>query len=141
MILKVKKLHSDAILPSYAHPGDAGLDMYSNETVTIEPGQAHKVKTGIAFEIPDGYVGLIWDKSGVAFNHKLKTLSGVIDSGYRGEAMLSLINLSNTPCTIEKGHKVSQMLIQKVETVEVKEVNELSETKRGEGGFGSTGRK
>ena len=93
MILKVKKLHPDAILPSYAHQGDAGLDIYSNETVTIKPREAKKVKTGISMEIPEGYVGLIWDKSGVAFNNKLKTLSGVADSCYRGEILLSLINL------------------------------------------------
>ncbi len=140
MILKVKKLYPEAILPSYAHPGDAGLDMYSNETVTIEPGKAVKIKTGVAVEIPEGFVGLVWDKSGMASNHRLKKLSGVIDSGYRGEILLSLINLGETSYTLEKGHKVSQMLIQKVENVEVKEVNELSDTSRGHGGFGSTGK-
>ena len=141
MILKFKKLTPEAILPSYAHSGDAGLDMYASETMVINPGQPGKVKTGVAVEIPEGYVGLIWDKSGMAFNNRLKTLSGVIDSGYRGEALLSLINLGDKPVTIEKGQKVSQMLIQKIETVEVVEAEELSDTSRGEGGFGSTGRK
>ncbi len=140
MILKVKKLSSDSVLPSYAHPGDAGLDMFANEKVKILPGQAVKIKTGISVEIPKGYVGLVWDKSGMATNHKLKKLSGVIDSGYRGEVLLSLINLSNVTYILEKGHKVSQMLIQKVETVKIKEVKNLSETKRGKGGFGSTGK-
>src|SRR5438105_351525 len=109
MILKMKKLNPDAILPSYAHPGDAGLDIFSNETVTINPGEARKIKTGLSFEIPEGFVGLIWDKSGLAFNHRLKTLSGVIDSCYRGEVQASLINLGNEAYTVEKGHKVGQM--------------------------------
>ena len=141
MILKVKKLDPDAKMPSYAHAGDAGMDIYSNETVTIKPGEALKVKTGIAFEIPEGFVGLMWDKSGIAFNHKLKTLSGVIDSGYRGESLVSLINLGAEPYIIEKGHKIVQMLIQKVECPEIIEAESLSETSRGAGGFGSTGKK
>lgn len=140
MILKVKKIDPEAILPSYAHPGDAGMDMYSNETVKIEPGQAVKIKTGISMEIPDGYVGLMWDKSGLSTNHRIKSLGGVIDSGYRGESLLGVINLGTESYTIEKGHKVVQMLIQKVERVEVKEVEELTDTSRGEGGFGSTGK-
>ncbi len=140
LIVKVKKLDPEAILPSYAHPGDAGLDVYSNETITIKPGEAVKVKTGISFEIPDGYVGLMWDKSGIAFNHKLKTLSGVIDSGYRGESLVSVINIGTEAYTVEKGHKIVQMLIQKVERVEVVQADELSDTSRGTGGFGSTGK-
>lgn len=140
MILKIKKIVSDAILPSYAHPGDAGLDMYSNETIVIKPNEAVKVKTGISIEIPDGFVGLVWDKSGLSTNHKIKTLGGVIDSGYRGESLIGLINLGDTPYTIEKGHKVAQMLIQKIERVDVIEAGELNDTSRGEGGFGSTGK-
>ena len=140
MILKIKKLVPDAILPSYAHPGDAGLDMYANETIIINPNQAVKVKTGISVEIPDGYVGLVWDKSGLSINHKIKTLGGVIDSGYRGESLIGLINLGQEPYTIEKGHKVAQMLIQKIERVDVEEVSELTDTSRGAGGFGSTGK-
>lgn len=140
MILKVKKLSPDAVLPSYAHYGDAGMDVYSNETVTIEPGQAVKIKSGVSFEIPEGFVGLMWDKSGLSTNHKLKTLGGVIDSSYRGESLLGIINLGETAYTIEKGHKVCQLLIQKIETVEIKEVEELSDTTRGAGGFGSTGK-
>ena len=140
MILKVKKINPDAILPSYAHPGDAGLDMYSNETVTINPGEVVKIKSGVSFEIPEGYVGLMWDKSGLSMNHKIKSLGGVIDSGYRGESLLGVINLGDTPYTIEKGHKIVQMLIQKVEKVEIKEVKNLSDTSRGASGFGSTGK-
>jgi dUTP pyrophosphatase len=140
MILKIKKLVPDAVLPSYAHPGDAGLDMYANETVIINPGESVKIKTGISIEIPDGYVGLVWDKSGLSTNHKIKTLGGVIDSGYRGESLIGLINLGQEPYTIEKGHKVAQMLIQKIERVDVVEVGELADTTRGAGGFGSTGK-
>ena len=140
MILKVKKINPDAILPSYAHPGDAGLDMYSNETVTINPGEVVKIKSGVSFEIPEGYVGLMWDKSGLSMNHKIKSLGGVIDSGYRGESLLGVINLGDTPYIIEKGHKIVQMLIQKVEKIEIKEVKNLSDTSRGASGFGSTGK-
>ena len=140
MLLKVKKLSLDAVLPSYAHAGDAGMDLFANETVTIEPGQALKIKTGIAMEIPEGYVGLVWDRSSMATNHRLKKLSGVIDSGYRGEVLLSLINLGDSHYTIEKGHKVSQMLVQRVERVEVVESDELTDSSRGSGGFGSTGK-
>lgn len=140
MILKVKKVSPDAILPTYAHAWDAGMDIYSNETVTIQPGQAVKVKSGVAFEIPDGYVGLMWDKSGLSMNHKIKSLGGVIDSGYRGESLLGVINLGTEPYTIEKGHKVVQMLLQKVEHAEITEVETLSETDRGDKGFGSSGK-
>jgi dUTP pyrophosphatase len=140
MILKIKKLDPDAILPSFAHPGDAGLNIYANETVTLLSGQSAKIKTGIAMEIPEGYVGLMWDRSSMAINHRIKSLGGVIDSGYRGESLLGLINLGDEPYTIEKGHKVMQMLIQKVEAPEIIEVAELTETSRGEGDFGSTGK-
>lgn len=139
MILKIKKLDPDAIVPSYAHPGDAGMDIYANETIVINPGESVKVKTGIAMEIPDGYVGLMWDRSGMSTKNKIKSLGGVIDSGYRGESLVGLINLSDTPYTVEKGHKIIQMLVQKVERVDVVEADELTDTSRGEGGFGSTG--
>jgi dUTP pyrophosphatase len=140
MELKVKKLSHDAILPSYAHAWDAGMDLFANETITINPGEVGKVKSGIAFEIPDGYVGLIWDKSGLSMNHKLKTLGGVIDSGYRGESVIGIINLGAEPYTFEKGHKIAQMLIQKIEHLNVVEVENLSESDRGANGFGSTGK-
>jgi dUTP pyrophosphatase len=140
MKIKIKKLDPDAKIPSYAHPGDAGMDMFANETVTVEPGQSVKIRTGVAMEIPEGHVGLMWDKSGLSVNHGLKVLGGVIDSGYRGESLLGVINLSKVPYTFEKGHKVCQMLIQKVENPEIEEVEGLTDTSRGEGGFGSTGK-
>lgn len=140
MELKIIKLHKDAKIPTYAHHGDAGFDLFAIESVTIPVGARVLVGTGIAMEIPDGYVGLIWDKSGLAMNHGLKNLGGVIDSGYRGEIKAGVVNLSDDDYTITAGHKVAQMLIQKVERAEIKEVAELSGTTRGQSGFGSTGK-
>ncbi len=140
MILKVKKLHNDAVLPKYAEAGDAGMDIFTYQTVVIKPGEIKKIPSGISVEIPKGYVGLYWDKSGLAINHGIKVLGGVADSGYRGELILGVINLSKKSYTFEKGHKVLQMLIQKVESVKIKEVKVLSNTKRGHGGLGSTGK-
>lgn len=138
--LKIKKLVEEAEVPFYAHDGDAGLDLYAIQDVSIAPGARAMVPTGIAMAIPKGYVGLVWDKSGLSMRNGLKTLGGVIDSGYRGEIMVGIANISNEEYTIEKGHKVAQMLIQKVEHAEIEEVAELDNTTRGEGGFGSTGK-
>jgi len=140
MRLKIKKLHSDAVLPSFAHESDAGMDIYSLEEVSIQPNERVQIKTGLAFEVLDGYVGLVWDKSGLSHKHGLKTLGGVLDSSYRGELFVGLINLSQEVYVLEKGHKVAQLLIQKIEHPLIVEVAELSETKRGKGGFGSTGK-
>ena len=97
------------------------------------------VRTGIAMEIPEGFVGLIWDKSSIG-SKGIKTLGGVIDAGYRGEIQVMVTNLGDTAYTFEHGHKVAQMIIQKVEFPEIVEVSELSESLRGEGAFGSTGK-
>jgi len=140
MEINVKKLHKDAKLPTYAHHGDAGFDLYSIESVSIPVGARVLVGTGIAIEIPDGYVGLIWDKSGLSMVHGLKNLGGVIDAGYRGEIKAGVVNLSDEDYTITAGHKVAQMLIQKVERADIKEVVELSDSHRGYGGFGSSGK-
>jgi dUTP pyrophosphatase len=140
MELKVKKLDPEAKLPSYAHDWDAGMDLYSNETVVIPAGEVRKIKSGISIEIPEGYVGLCWDKSGLSMNNSIKSLGGVIDAGYRGEITFGMINLGKESYTFEKGHKVVQMLVQKVEHMDIKEVNDLSDTSRGVGGFGSTGK-
>lgn len=140
MKLKVKKLHPDAIIPQYAHFDDAGFDLFAIEDVELESMQRAQIRTGIAMEIPEGYVGFMWDKSGLSHKFGIKTLGGVCDSGYRGEIMIGVINLGKEKYIFEKGHKVSQMTIQKKETVEFEEVSELSETKRGHGGFGSTGK-
>lgn len=138
MNIKVKKLDSGAILPHYAHDDDAGMDLYSNENSILQPQERKLISTGIAMIIPQGYVGLIWDKSGMAAHHGLKTMAGVIDAGYKGEIKILIHNLSPIPFSIEKGKKIAQMLIQPVEHKEIIEVKELDETPRGEKGFGST---
>lgn len=140
MELRIKKLHVGAKVPSYAHPGDAGFDLYALEGMTIPAGERALVGTGIALEIPDGFVGLIWDKSGLSTTHGLKTLAGVVDAGYRGEVKVGMINLSTEDYVVGAGQKIAQMLMQKVERAEIIEVAELSATVRGEGGFGSTGK-
>jgi len=140
MKLKVKKLHPEAKLPSYAKSGDAGMDIFVNEEITLNPGESVGIKSGLAFEVPEGFVGLIWDKSGLSIKHNIKTLGGVLDSGYRGELIVGVINLGKEPYTFEKGHKLTQLLIQPVEHAKIEEVEELSESERGEGGLGSTGK-
>lgn len=140
MDLKIKKLNENASLPNYAHPHDAGMDLFATEDVVIETGQRVQVPTGIAMEIPDGYVGLIWDKSGLSHKSGLKTLGGVVDAGYRGEVQVGMINLGNETYTFSAGDKVAQMLIQKIENMNIVESEELSDTSRGEGAFGSTGK-
>ncbi|HIH12989.1 TPA: dUTP diphosphatase [Candidatus Woesearchaeota archaeon] len=139
-MIKIKKLSPSAILPCYAHPHDAGMDLFTCERLTLLPGERKLVLTGIAMAIPSGYVGLIWDKSGMAAKG-LKTMGGVIDSGYRGEIKIVVHNLSDQSFTFEAGTKVAQMLIQPVEQKKLLEVEELEDTSRGEGGFGSTGLK
>lgn len=139
MTIPIKKLSATATIPRYIHPHDAGMDLYSCETLTIGSGERKLIPTGIAMAIPSGYVGLIWDKSGIATNHGLKTMAGVIDSGYRGEIKILVHNLSSESYTVQAGEKIAQMLIQPVEQKKIIEVEELDETSRGAGGFGSTG--
>jgi dUTP pyrophosphatase len=139
MKLAIKKLYPDAKLPARAHHDDAGLDLYANETLTLKQGEWRTVKTGIALAIPTGYVGLIWDKSSIPHKWGVKTMGGVIDASYRGEVGVIMVNLSQESYEVEKGAKISQLLIQKVELPEVCEVTELDDTIRGVGGFGSTG--
>ena len=139
MKIKFQKILDDAIIPHYAHPGDAGMDIFSAEETIIKAGEIKSVRTGIKMELPEGFVALVWDKSGLALKNGIKTMAGVIDSGYRGEIGIVLVNLSDQDYKIEKGQKIAQMLIQKVERMEIKEVKELNETSRGADGFGSTG--
>lgn len=141
MQLNVVAIDPEAKLPTRAHKTDAGLDLYSVEGFALNPGERRVARTGIALAIPDGYVGLIWDKSGVAANGGIKTMGGVVDSAYRGEVGVIMMNLSSSPYRVEKGDKVAQILIQKVETVDVCEVSGLDDTMRGADGFGSTGLK
>lgn len=139
MKIQIKKLEVDAKIPQYALAGDAGMDIFSLEDLVLHPMERIACRTGIAMKIPDGYVGLIWDKSGVSVKSGIKILGGVIDSGYRGEIKIGLINLSQEIYKIKKGDKITQMLIQKVENPDIVEVDKLKETERGTGGFGSTG--
>ena len=140
MILKVKKVENEAKLPSYAHPGDAGMDLFALEKTIVPKGQIAKVRTGISIEILEGYVGLFWDKSGLSINNGIKTLGGVIDSGFRGEMVVGVINLGTEDYIFEKHHKVAQMLIQPIVSAEIQETTTLSETARGTGRLGSTGK-
>lgn len=140
MQLKVKKLVDDAKLPIKGHPGDAGIDFFAIEEVRFPSGEQRSVGTGVAIEIPEGYVGLIWDKSSISFNLGLKTMGGVIDASYRGEIIMNFVNTSAEEVKIEKGQKMAQMIIQKFEDCEVVWASELTETIRGDGREGSTGK-
>lgn len=140
MKLKIKKLHPNAKIPSYAHSGDAGFDLYVPESITLQPGDRKTIPLGVAVEIPDGYVGLMFDKSSLSHKQGLKTFGNVIDSGYRGEIHAGLINQSGQTQTLEAGQKIIQMLIMPVITVDIQEAEELSESKRGDGAFGSSGK-
>lgn len=139
MQLKVKKLHQDATIPTKGHPGDAGIDFYALEEVVFPPLAQMRIRTGVALEIPEGFVGLVWDKSGISFNKGLKVMGGVIDAPFRGEFVASMVNLSDKTQVLEKGQKFTQMLIQKFEDCEIVASDILSETVRGEGREGSTG--
>lgn len=139
MNISIKRLSKNATLPNYAHPGDAGMDVYAAREVKIQPGLREVIPTGIAMEIPEGYVGLVWDKSGRAVKDGLKVMAGVIDAGYRGEVGIVLLNVSEDDITIAAGEKIAQILIQPVISPTLVEVEELSDAQRGENGFGSTG--
>jgi len=139
MKIKIQKIDSDAMIPNYATKGDAGLDFYSVEDIVLKPMERKAIRTGVKIEIPDEYVGLIWDKSGLAAKNGVKTMAGVIDAGYRGEIKVVLINLGQEDFIVKKNSKIAQMLIQKIKQPEIEIVSELNESERGENGFGSTG--
>lgn len=138
--VKIKKLKSEAKLPSYAHPGDVGLDLYSMEECTILPGEHHRFYNGFALEFPEGYAAIVKDKGGIS-KAGLHTMGGVFDAGFRGEYNVHIVNLSDKPYKFEVGDKVAQLVIYPVAIAKLEEVKELSETSRGVGQFGSTGRK
>lgn len=140
MKIKIKKLKDNAKLPSYAHPGDVGMDLYSMETVTIAPMEHYRFWHGFALEFPLGYGGIIMDKGSIS-KAGLHHMGGVYDAGYRGEYNTLLVNLSDKPYTFEEGDKVSQLVIMPIARCELEEVEVLSESSRGEGMFGSTGKK
>ena len=138
--VKFKKIHPDAVTPKYAHKGDAGMDLYAVENYVLKPGEQQVIKTGLQMEIPENYFGSIKDKSGLAADHAIHTLAGVVDPTYRGEIGVVLINLGKEEFKINKGYKIAQMVIQPFQSADIEEVCELSETSRGEKGFGSTGK-
>jgi len=137
--IKVEKLSTEAKLPTRAHDGDAGLDLYAIDYHSIAPYQQALIGTGIKIVIPFGYAGLIWDKSGLA-TQGLTTLGGVIDTGYRGEIKVVLKNLSEDICNIIPGQKIAQIIIQKVELLEPEEETINDQTQRQQGAFGSSGK-
>lgn len=140
--LPIKRLDPSVELPSYAYDGDAGLDLRSNEDVTLEPFERRLVATGLAIAIPDGYAGFVQPRSGLALREGLSMANtpGLIDAHYRGELKVCAINLDpHKPIHIERGERIAQLVIQKVPLVELEEVDELDETDRGCGGFGSSG--
>lgn len=142
MRLAIRRLDPELPLPGYAHAGDAGMDLYAAEDVTLEPHQRALVPTGVAVAIPDGYAGFVQPRSGLAIKHGLSLVNtpGLIDSHYRGEIKVIAVNLDpKTPISIHRGDKIAQFVIQAVTRAELVEVGELDETVRGEGGFGSTG--
>jgi len=136
---RVKKLSPDVVVPTKENPTDAGIDVYSNETYTLRPGERHVFKTGISVGFPDGYVALLWDRSGLG-SKGIHRVAGVIDSGYRGEWGVVLLNTTSDPYEVKKGDKIIQCVLQKFEPVEIEEVVSLSATARAEAGFGSSGR-
>ncbi|MFH1257235.1 MAG: dUTP diphosphatase [Candidatus Diapherotrites archaeon] len=141
MKVLVKKLGAEVKDLKFAHEGDAGVDLYANETVELKPMEKMLVCTGIKIALPKGFEAQVRPKSGLAAEHGITVLNtpGTIDAGYRGEVKVILINLGGKAYTVEKGKKIAQMVFNKIEEPEIVEVEELDETSRGEGGFGSTG--
>ena len=142
--IRVKKLHPNAKLPTYGSAEAAGADLYAclEEAVTIQPGQVYWVPTGIALEVPKGCAGLVYARSSMGAKRGLAPANkvGVVDSDYRGEIRVVLLNHSNQPQTLEPGERVAQFVITPVLTPAYEEVAELTDTDRGIGGFGSTGK-
>jgi len=141
MKLQVKKIHANAKVPAYAHDGDSGMDLFSVEEVELMPGETKVVKTGLQVSMPKGFEAQVRPKSGLAAKFGVTVLNtpGTVDSGYRGEIMVILANLGKDAYKVEKGKKIAQMVIARVEEAEVEEVEALDETARNTGGFGSTG--
>ena len=140
--LPIKRLDPSVELPSYAYEGDAGLDLRSNEDVTLAPLERRLVSTGLAIAIPDGYAGFVQPRSGLALREGLSMANtpGLIDAHYRGELKVCAINLdAEKSIHIERGERIAQLVIQKVPVVSLVEVDELDDTDRGAGGFGSSG--
>ena len=145
MTVKFKKLNERAVMPTRGSRFSAGADLYSAEEgdVAVPAGETRLIHTGLAMEIPEGYAGLIYARSGLASKRGLAPSNkvGVVDSDYRGEIMVSLYNQSGSEQTVEAGERIAQLVVTPFLSVDFEEVSSLSDTARGEGGFGSTGRK
>jgi len=139
--IKIKKLHPNAIMPHYAHEGDAGMDVYSTKDVILLPSQRRLIPTGLSFQIPKGFEIQIRPKSGLALKHGLTIVNtpGTLDSGYRGELGIILLNTGEAPYEIKKAEKVAQIILARYEEAEIQEVHELGDSSRGISGYGSTG--
>jgi dUTP pyrophosphatase len=143
MSLRVRRLDPHAKLPTRAHDGDAGLDLYALEGATLGPGERISMRTGIAVEIPPGRAGLVLPRSGLAARHGIALVNapGLIDSGYRGEVRVLLLNTDREePCEIQRGDRIAQLVLVAVEALDLVVVDELELSERGGGGFGSSGR-
>jgi len=142
MTLRVRRLDDRAQLPTRAFPGDAGLDLYALEDGVLGPGERASIRTGIAVEIPDGQAGLVLPRSGLAARHGIAIVNapGLIDSGYRGEVRVLLLNTDREALfTFSGGERIAQLVLVRIEVPEVVEVDELAVSERGDGGFGSSG--
>jgi dUTP pyrophosphatase len=140
--IPVRRLDPELPLPSYAHPGDAGADLHAAAELTLQPGERALVPTGIAMALPEGYVGLVHPRSGLAARHGISIVNapGTIDAGYRGEVQVCLVNTDRTEAfTVHRGDRIAQLVVQRCETAAFVETAELAESARGEGGYGSTG--
>lgn len=140
--LKIVRIRENVPMPKHDIKGDAGFGLYIGERVTLNPMERAAINTGYKMQIPKGCVGIIYERSGLSFKNGIITYGNVVDSGYRGEVRVGVINLGKEPYTFEPGHKVAQMIIHKYMEMNFKEVKDgkLSRSHRGERGFGSTGK-
>ncbi len=141
MTVNFKRIHPAAVLPAYARPGDAGMDVCACEAATLQPGERKLVKTGLVMELPRGTEAQMRPRSGLALKNGITLLNtpGTIDEGYRGEVGVILINLGREAFEVQPGMRIAQMVVAPVLRVDTAEVADVSDTARGEGGFGSTG--
>lgn len=141
MKIRILRNNPAAIMPSYAHPGDAGMDISSIEGLVIAPGGRALVHTGLVLELPENAEAQVRPRSGLALKHGVTVLNspGTIDAGYRGEVGVILINLGSEPFRVEPGMRIAQLVVANVVRAEIEEAVSLSDTERGEGGFGSSG--
>jgi dUTP pyrophosphatase len=138
----LRRLDHELPLPSYAHPGDAGADLRSAVDVTLQPGERTLVPTGVALAIPEGFVGLVHPRSGLAARHGITIVNapGTVDAGYRGEVLVNLVNLdASEPFTVHRGDRIAQLLLQEVAQADFLEVDSLPDSSRGDTGHGASG--